>query len=391
MGNFFSDIQGKFSAKFDGRYLGHILEHVASVRPEVLHPILKAAPFKQPVNLKAISIENAFAESRYSETRQADLEIELVGKGENASRARILVEIKMNDGFLSGQLDAYLKWVNERDDMAGDRAVVVLTAYPIGDDERELINANSSCIQHMYLSDFMSGQKSSLNESELFNFFKTYLTEEGFVMHELNDADYDALLSYFVFNFLPHASGHGKVAKAEKIATGPATFAKVVQNWQLVSDRLATTKLKSRIRPTVRYVPQQSQSHFDIAFDLEESDLLAARRNIRSIKNWGRYWFVADYVLNANDQLRVEWGQVIEIQKGNETEPKTMGCWIYAFIRKGTHQIAAKKKSFKDFKSIQSKSLNHPEKFMDELFELVEEVKQSAIESDPSLKDQFTW
>jgi len=391
MGNFFSDIQGKFSAKFDGRYLGHILEHVASVRPEVLHPILKAAPLKQPINLKAISIENVFAESRYSETRQADLEIELVGKGENTSRARILVEIKMNDGFLSGQLAAYLKWGNERDNLSEDRAVVVLTAYPIGDDERELINAKSSCIRHMYLSDFMSDQKSSLNESELFSFFKTYLTEEGFVMHELNDADCDALLSYFVFNFLPHASGHGRVSKAEKIATGPATFAKVVQNWQLVSDRLATVKLKSRIRPTVRYMSQQSQSHFDNAFDIEESDLLAARRNIRSIKNWGRYWFVADYVLSANDQLRVEWGQVIEIQKGNETEPKTMGCWIYAFIRKGTHQIAAKKKSFKDFKTIQSKSLNHPEKFMDELFQLIETVKQSSVESDPSLKDQFTW
>ncbi len=391
MGNFFSDIQGKFSAKFDGRYLGHILEHVASIRPEVLHPILKAAPFKQPISLKTISIENAFAESRYSETRQADLEIELVGKGENASRARILVEIKMNDGFLSGQLDAYLKWVTERDDMSEDRAVVVLTAYPIGDDERELIDANSNGIRHMYLSDFMSGQKSSLNESELFNFFKTYLTEEGFVMHELNDADYDALLSYFVFNFLPHVSGHGKVAKAEKIATGPATFAKVVQNWQLVSDRLATTKLKSRTRPTVRYMPQQSQSHFDKAIDLEESDLLVSRRHIRSIKNWGRYWFVADYVLNTQTQLRIEWGQVIEIQKGNESEPKTMGCWIYAFIRKGTHQIAAKKKVFKDFKTIQSQTLNHPEKFLNELFQLIEAVKQSAIESDPTLKQCFSW
>jgi hypothetical protein len=402
MGNFFSDIQGKFSAKFDGRYLGHILEHVASIRPEVLHPILKAAPFKQPISLKTISIENAFAESSYQHGSRADFEIELARK--DHTRCRILIEIKINDslnssrkkpnevdGDLIGQLAAYLNWVKERDGMSEDRAVVVLTAYPIGDDERELINANSSCIRHMYLSDFMSGQKSSLNESELFNFFKTYLTEEGFVMHELNDADYDALLSYFVLNFLPHESGHGKVAKAEKIATGPATFAKVVQNWQLVSDRLATTKLKSRTRPTVRYMPQQSQSHFDKAIDLEESDLLVSRRHIRSIKNWGRYWFVADYVLNTQTQLRIEWGQVIEIQKGNESEPKTMGCWIYAFIRKGTHQIAAKKKVFKDFKTIQSQTLNHPEKFMDELFQLIEAVKQSAIESDPTLKQCFSW
>jgi hypothetical protein len=44
MGNFFSDIQGKFNAKFDGRYLGHILEHLASVQPGVLQPLIKAAP-----------------------------------------------------------------------------------------------------------------------------------------------------------------------------------------------------------------------------------------------------------------------------------------------------------------------------------------------------------
>ncbi len=400
MGNFFSDIQGKFSAKFHGRYLGHILEHVASVRPEVLHPILKAAPFKQPINLKAISIENAFAESSYQAGCRADFEIELLRS--DHTRSRVLIEIKINDSLnssrkkpnevdedLIGQLAAYLKWVKERDGMSEDRAVVVLTSYPIDEDERESINTNSSCIRHMYLSDFMSDQKSSLNESELFSFFKTYLTEEGFVMHELNDVDYDALLSYFVLNFLPHASGHRNVAKAEKIATGPATFAKVVQNWQLVSDRLATTKLKSRRLPTVRYMPQQSQSHFDDSIDLKISDFYAARDKLRKIKNWGRYWFTAECVLKNN--MRIEWGQVIEIQNGNETEPKTMGCWIYAFIRKGTHQIAAKKKSFKDFKAIQSKSLNHPEKFMDELFQLIETVKQSAVESDPSLKDQFTW
>ncbi len=338
--------------------------------------------------MNSIFVERAFTESLYVKDRRADLEIECTNKDD--ALIRILVEIKINDQFLDGQLKAYIDWVKKRRDLE-DRAVVVLTAFPLSELEQDRIRKNSDFITHMYLSDFLRNQKSSLNNSELFNFFKTYLTEEGFVMHELEGKDFDALLSYFVLNFLPHAAGHGRVAKAEKISTGPATFAKVVQNWQLVSDRLATIKLKSKIRPTVRYIPQQSQSTFDDSIELEESNLLDSRRGIRRIKNWGRYWFVADCVLFAQTQLRIEWGQVIEIQKGNEAESKTMGCWIYAFVRKGTHQIAAKKKVFKDFKTIQINTLNYPEKFMDELFGLAEEVKRLAIESDASLKNDFSW
>lgn len=113
MKNFFSAIQGKFDAKYHGRYLGNIIEQIAAMRRDVVYPLIKVAPLEHgrwPLS----SVQNVDAESLYlSEDhrindRRADLQITLES---NVRTARILIEIKMHDQFLKGQLEDYVQWV----------------------------------------------------------------------------------------------------------------------------------------------------------------------------------------------------------------------------------------------------------------------------------------
>jgi len=86
--NFFSAVQGKFKAEFHGRYLGHILEQIAALRPEVIAPLLKKAPLVQrwPVkSVQDVTTEVSYLsdksrredEAEEKDGRRADLAIEL--------------------------------------------------------------------------------------------------------------------------------------------------------------------------------------------------------------------------------------------------------------------------------------------------------------------------
>jgi hypothetical protein len=138
-------------------------------------------------------------------------------------------------------------------------------------------------------------------------------------------------------------------------------------------------------------LPQQSQNNIVETIEVKPSDLLSSRLNFREAKNWGRYWFSADCIFKSSTsdrQVRVEWGQVIEIQLAKESQDRTMGCWIYALVREKKNQISAKKKVLK---TVKDEMLYDPEKFMDELFALIESTKQEAIKKDSELEDFFSW
>jgi hypothetical protein len=395
--NFFSAIRGKFNAEFQGRYLGNILEHIAAARMEVIEPLLRAAPLKYS-KWRSKEVEEVAAEVAYLSLksqrenekeiidRRADLSIKM-DNGEKT--AQILVEIKINDGFLKGQLDSYIDWARERSETE-DRAVLFLTAFPLTDYECNKINENSGFVRHFYLSELTDKLRSNVKNSELIALFVDYLCSEGYAMFNLlsdngeRSADYDSLLSFLVLQFLPHESGHGKVSNAKKIIRGPVVFGGLVQNWQQVSDRLADLKLGAGRRPTIRYFPEQGKK-----FSLEEnqelvdSTLLSSRKRIRENKQWGRFLLTADSVLDKDHGVRIEWGQAIEIQHGNRENE--IDCILYVLIKKRGIQRAGKFIYLKD--GLCNKNLYSVERFMDEIFKLMVEVKGRALCEDPDLKD----
>ena len=396
MKNFFSAVQGKFDAKYHGRYVGNILEQIASVRKEIVEPLLNTAPTKNRWTLKAVqevTTEYAYLtdESR-EQDRLADLEITLES-GETVGS--LLVEIKVKDGFLPGQLDAYIKWAKGRSE-SEDRAVVVLTAFPIGSDENTKIKENSEFIKHIYLSEFMDALRPKVAQSELIALFSDYLYEEGYAMYQLqtknqgndgvNETDYDALLSFMVLTFLPHTSGKGRVASAKKIAHGPAVFSNIIQNWQLVSDRFSAVCLENKRRPTIRYFPEQgTNSSKENFMELSDENILTERKKTRSNKTRGRYWLTSDNVLDGDMKLRLEWGQIIQIQRGNDDEFESIECFLFVCLRQGQNQIGGKISKMTN--GIKDQRLYNIESFMKEIVALAQKTKNQAIQHAPELEN----
>ncbi len=398
--NFFSAIQRKFKADFSGRYLGNILEHIAANRVEVIEPLLRSAPLENSKwSLKAVqgvTTEVAYLsdESRLNDReegtdRRADLAIEL----DNGKKiAKILIEIKIKDGFLKGQLEEYIAWAQKRVENE-DRAVVFLTAFPLTQTERKQIENCSRYVSHMYLSELTDGLRLNSKNSELISLFVDYLSHEGYAMFDLlsksDEGDYldcDSLLSFLVLTFLPHQSGKGKVSTAKKIMRGPVVFGSLVQNWQQVSDRLADLKLGAGRRPTIRYFPEQGISSFrEEAEELDHATLLITRKKIRENKQWGRFWLTADTVLD--DGVRMEWGQILEVHQGSREND--IDCSLYVVIRKRGFQYAGKVINLKN--GILNENLYSVESFMDEILELMNEVKDQALLKYPELKGPLKW
>jgi len=414
MANFFSAVQGKFNAKFHGRYLSQILEQIAAFQPCILEPVINRAAWnrafqvgEKPVKWGLMDVQSALSEVQYLETtqdvdRRADLQVDFA---KNDQYAKMIIEIKMMDRFLPLQLQDYIDWA-KKSDASEDRCVVVLTAFPISQEETELILENKKCIIHMYLSDLHAGLLVAEQKSELIQLFTQYLLEEGYAMFSMNfvasteknqNEDYQSFISFMVLNFLPHASGWKRVASAKKIARGPEVFSHLIQNWQLVSDRLARTHLAAAIRPTVRYFPEQISDAKNYQVDSEKwetGDLLENRRSIRKGKSSGRYWLTADIVLDSTTNMRLEWGQIFQIQiptaNDKVTEQIPVQCSLYALVRVGQKQLGA---SFLPVDGgITNSDLYMPEPFMKLLFEQIEKAKKQAI-NDDSLKgtQAFDW
>ena len=377
--------------------MGNILEQIAAVRKEVVEPLLKKAPTKSPWTLRAaqeVTTESAYLKGESEEQdRWADLEIKLESKEKTGS---ILVEIKVKDKFLPEQLENYIAWAKSRSENE-DRAVVILTAFPINTDEARLIKNNSEFIKHIYISDFVNALHSKVIKSELIALFSDYLCKEGYAMYQLqprtkngesvDETDYNALSSFMVLTFLPHNSGKGKVASAKKIAHGPAVFSNIIQNWQLVSDRFEAIHLTDKRRPTIRYFPEQATNSPNVDIEsLDDGSIFSEKKRIRSGKSWGRYWLTSDIVLDKIKNLRLEWGQILEIQKGKDIE-KTISCKIYVCIRKGQNQIGGKITLLDH--GIKDQRLYSIELFMAELSKLAKSAKTQAIKKDQECAEKL--
>lgn len=384
MTNFFSAIQNKFKARYHGRYVGHIIEQIAEFHPQIVFPLLWAArnsdktdsSFHPPKRKLLDSIESVTTEVVFldrknddEDDRRADMEILL---NIDDKPARVLVEIKMLDSFLDGQLKNYIDWAKGHNEVDGNRRVVVLTAYPLTKEEMDLIK-DSKKVCHMYLSDLVE-ELEAMSQSELVTLFKNYMYEEGYAMYKLEKGSDDeaAFKSFMVLNFLPHLSGKGKVVAAKKISRGPIVFSNLVQNWQLVSDRLsANLPFSFKQKPTIRYFPEQCGNEANGMFLEKKDGILQKRRNVRAVKKGGRYWLMADQVFPGSKNLRIEWGQVIQISLTEDD----ITCELYALIHRKSEEF-----SHKSFlvESVVDPLLYSPEKFLGKLQALVLQVIADA-------------
>lgn len=395
MANFFSAIQNKFKAGFHGRYVAHVIEQIAEFHPQIVLPLLLAArnagkadlSFKPSKTKLLSSIESVTTEVDFlnrklndENDRRADMEIMVSIDGK---QARVLIEIKMFDSFLDNQLKDYIDWANSSNEVDGYRRVVVLTAYPLSKDEMNLI-ADANRICHMYLSDLVERLDDGI-DSELVALFKKYMYEEGYAMYKLeaDSDDYKAFLSFMVLAFLPHLSGKGRVVSGKKIAGGPVVFANLVQNWQLISERLSSA-LGFKQMPTVRYFPEQCSSETNAVQLSTEDGIFLKRRGVRKSKTGGRYWLTAEKVFPDSTNLRVEWGQVIQISDSEDG----IKCGLYAFVRRGLQELSYEGIEWLNG-GITDSLLYSPELLLRRIQSLVDGVVSKAKLTDPSLPTNF--
>jgi hypothetical protein len=376
MATFFSAIKGKFDAEYEGRYLGNIIEAIAETRPEVIKPILDVA-LKRKENLQElkklsnliVSTETEFVDEK--QKRRADLEVT-----NQEGFLRVFVEIKVKDNFLPEQLEDYIKWASSDPE---HRIVVVLTANPLNSESTKVIKNNDEFIRHMYISEF--SDKLQQKNSELIEWLRKYFYEEGYAMYQLDDDDYKALLSFMVLSFLPHQAGHGRQATNKKISRGPMVFGNLIQNWQLVSQRLSNELGFSPVS-TVHYYPQQGTDG-----DVPKKDDIwfESIQKYRKQKQWGRYWLISDVVLKDEFGLRLHWGLILEIEQGKKDDKnEPIKCGICAFITKGGKQFPGGKIDWLP-KGILTPSLYQPEKFMN----LLRDHIKGALEPEPAIANEL--
>jgi hypothetical protein len=374
---FFSAIQNKFKAEYHGRYLGHVLEAIAGETPQIFWPIIRQSSLRS--RWRKLLQLNVSSEVRYEKNevkgakhRRADLEISI-----SDLSSRVLVEIKVHDHFGEGQLESYIQWAKNR--QFEQRAVVVLTAFPLDAISFSVIQKNCDVISHMYLSEFASRLVKFDISSELINLLHRYFREEGYSMYQLNgdfdSPDYRALKSFMALSFLPHLSGHKKAATEDRIAHGPVVFSRFIHNWQLVSKRLATY-LSLKRAPTIRYYPEQSlQALSKNSTTPSPGSILTARRNARNNKVWGRYWLTAECVLNGK---RLEWGLILQIQHGNKNE--SIECGVFSLVKTKTREVGASGATWLE-NGVLNPKLYMPEEFMGLLLKSIKAAKNSAVKS----------
>lgn len=385
MANFFSAIQNKFKARYHGRYVGHLIEQIAEFHPQIVLPLLWAArnsdkddsnfrPTKRKLldSIESVTTEVVFLNRKNDDEddRRADMEILL---NIDDKPARVLVEIKMLDSFLKGQLKNYKDWSEQHNEVDGSRRVVVLTAYPLTREEMNLIEGSKK-VCHIYLSDLVD-ELEVMSQSELVTLFKNYMYEEGYAMYKLEkgSVDDEAFKSFMVLNFLPHLSGKGKVVAAKKISRGPIVFSSLVQNWQLVSDRLsAVLPFSFNQKPTIRYFPEQCGNEANGMLLEKKDGILHKRRKVRAVKKGGRYWLMADQVIPGRNNLRIEWGQVIQISLTEDD----ITCELYALVHRKNKEFSHE--SFRLKSGVVDPLLYTPEKLLGTLKVLVERVIAGA-------------
>lgn len=411
MKNFFSAVQGKFDSGFEGRYLGNILEQISEFRPEIMYPFFEYAglKYKRSSKKNSVSLETEHRylkmkqSARDSKSRQADL---LVRYADSEKEAQILVEIKINDHFQKEQLEDYCEWLshaNQKDENVL-RAVLVLTAFPLrGEVSKKLQNyvAEGLNIKHVYLSKYADDVRCLDAGSDLVTMFLDYLIGEGYAMYQtlsiINktaddvnkyraneyENDYAALLSFMVLNFLPHASGLGRVSTSMKVSNGPLVFSKIVQNWQMISERFAGYLRMSRTA-TVRYFPEQGAKSWVENIDMLSPDsIFFIRRDVRRSKLWGRYWLTAQCLLknavngpSSKEDVKIEWGQVIQIRRGGSSHESKAGdiieCLLYALVISENKQIGGSVVPLSD--GIRDKVLYDSELFIEKLSSILKGV-----------------
>ena len=369
---FFSEVKSFFKEEFSGRYFEIILKNIAIEVPSVLKPLI-GNQYKKNIRIET--------EHHYKSGRKADIAI---FAGEGVDVVEFLIEVKIKDSIMEAknktndQLQDYLEWAMDPE-AKNKRKFILLTAYSIDKEYQERIKQAEVKAEHIYISKFhedLKLNKESSRESNAIDLLLHYLIEEGYAMYKLNDNndDIEALKSFLVLNFLIHESGHGRVKSKLNISLGPLVFSKLINNFQLISSRVSSDN-NLKPKATVGYLPEQiyKEKSNDRDQDFIEFNMLHRLKNRSNRGNIGRYWLSADAILHQNPKIRLEWGQIIQIEK----DVPNIKCILYAGIREGSRSGRVISQYSHELKNgIEDDVLFSPEKFTHALQELIEKAKK---------------
>ena len=383
---FFKDIRSMLSAKYEGRYLAHLITLTSKYDQRILFPIIG--------NKLRKGITSCQTEYSYIEGRRADLLI-------CSDQFESLVEIKAEDGgsnsSINGenensnahnvaQLKSYIDWLHDQPVDGRERLLVLLTKYPCVADMKMVLNEVPKilskkirlltfCEYADYLKVLAEGSSENAN---YINMLFEYFSDEGLVMFDITNekSDLDAFISFMGMNFLPHQAGLGKLAVQSKVSKGPQIFSHLVQNWQLVSEQFANSCSIKRV-PTVRYLPHQE---YERPLNSLPTSMVDRRKASRLYKKSGSWTIWSDTVI-VEEKLRMEFGIEYGIEKQSKEAlinisecPITVN--LYAAFRDRKVSFCERKISIPDgLKSVELRSsLSLQYKLRELILELIKDL-----------------
>lgn len=218
MPSFFSNIQSLFSADYDGRYLGLILQEIGNKHRQLLWGFIAES---LGIPKKSITTPQFRAEYCF-DSRKGKRRADLAVFDGDSSVPVVLIEIKYFDKLIPekgnnlSQTDAYLLWMKET--VYGK--VLVLS--------RENLNAPGLTVKRWGdLVRYM--RKHNSREYELISLFITYLEEKGVAMQNLDEKQLIAFLKRILCSWQGAGRAAGNLG-------GAAEFSSLLSNMKLTAE-----------------------------------------------------------------------------------------------------------------------------------------------------------
>ena len=382
--SFFSAIKGKFSAKFDGRFLALILKEIGNRHPKPILLFISKVFGLSIRNLRKPRFETEYRFfGKSGNIRFADLAIFF----NDDVDPLLLIEIKyfdkpqLGNGSKPDQLEDYVSWKNSK---PSNRNVMILSREMII--EKDIVTRRwGELARHL---------RKDRNNSDLIKMLCAYLEEEGIVMQNVDSKN---LLGFFKRLLC----GPSKTGVLANNLSGPAEFANFLTNmrllsvpfdrhfknaWQSASKKVDGDSSKSSRIATIDYLIENRCNTEDPNKLFKGEDWLVHP----SAKDGGWVTIFARYSLGHGqaEWLRVEYGFYFNIDaKSSQNNPPDPQLYARAygapFAKSKVDPIHFEKKI--RFNSITSKAESSTDKIEAMINVLLRHVISSLLNPDLKL------
>lgn len=355
MRSFFSSIKNYFAGTFAGRYDEIILREVSQECPAMMRLLYK--DFNSSKH--EIKLEYWYKKGKKVQKgkgggigRRADIAI-LEGK-----RVCCLIEIKVDDSPLKGQLEDYINYSKKH-----NVEFVYLTRHKPCNDDLYLLEKYEFC-KHIMFSDLYDLARNSVAvmKSAFGKTYLKYLEDNGDMFTEI---DPKGVKKFLTRMFLPWG-GNGRIRNTkDMVDTIPSTFKNLMNNLYIINEEI---KGKIDCQVTIDY----AIFPYIKKIDDKEYDKDGICRDVRKGKSGGEIYLYASGSFAEKPSIVIEYGLCLRAEPKNK---KKYYYNLYSSIFLSGYSVSEEKST------ISEKQLSNKDFCVEKLTELTKNALQSCVEN----------